>query len=231
MTCALTYRGNKCWWTHGKVVQFEKLLKRWIFLHLRQVKHSCSSLNLPVHRLNGRFKSTNLWNPFVVQQTVPCLFNVNANDCKITRQVQPEVKDQNLFQQKTKLLLLYTAAMIQAHPQIPYFHTFSPIQQCPPYTSHDHPPLLLTWPLDPTCHFTWLLTLDKAKLTACILYLNKPRQRYSLAFLVLLTSQKNRTLAYNIMLTKFIARVRAFLRKSKPILRRQLKPHVFGNIV
>ncbi len=30
-----------------------------------------------------------------------------------------------------------------------------------------------------------------------MLYLNKLRQRYSLAFLLLLTSQKNRTLAYN----------------------------------
>ncbi len=93
--------------------------------------------------------------------------------------------------------LLYTAAMIQAHPQIPCFHTFSPIQQCPPYTSHDHPPLLLTWPLDPTCHITWLLALDKTRPTACMLYHNKPRQRYSLTFLLLLTSQKNRTLAYN----------------------------------
>ncbi len=104
--------------------------------------------------------------------------------------------------------VLYTAAMIQAHPEIPYFHTFSPIQQCPPYTSHDHPPLLLTWPLDPTYHITWLLALhratptwypalDKTRPTACMLYHNKPRQRYSLAFLLLLTSQKNRTLAYN----------------------------------
>ena len=101
--------------------------------------------------------------------------------------------------------VLYTAAMIQAHPQIPHFHTFSPIQQCPPYTSHDHPPLLPPWPLDPTCHITWLLALHRATsldsqlLTRqdCMLYLNKPRQRYSLAFLLLLTSQKNRTLAYN----------------------------------
>ncbi len=71
------------------------------------------------------------------------------------------------------------------------------IQQCPPYTSHDHPPLLPPWPLDPTCHIIWHPALDKTRPTACMLYHNKARQRYSLAFLLLLTSQKNRTLAYN----------------------------------
>ncbi len=102
--------------------------------------------------------------------------------------------------------LLYTAAMIQAPLPIPYFHAFYCIQQCPPYTSHDHPPLPILWPLDPTCHITWLLALHRATsldiqlltrlLHACSLF-NKPRQGYSLAFLFLLTSQKNRTLAYN----------------------------------
>ncbi len=58
--------------------------------------------------------------------------------------------------------ILYTAAMIQAHPPIPYFHTFSPKQQCPPHTSHDHPPLLQPWPLDPTCHITWHPALHRA---------------------------------------------------------------------
>ncbi len=67
--------------------------------------------------------------------------------------------------------------MIQAYLPIPHFHTFSPIQQCPPYTSHDHYhsstfaptmtprpnlPHHLT-PGSPQSNTTWLPALDKTR--------------------------------------------------------------------
>ncbi len=114
--------------------------------------------------------------------------------------------------------VLYTAAMIQAHLPIPYFHTFSPIQQFPLYTSHNYyhsstfAPTMTPRPNLPhhltpgslQSNITWLPVLDKTRPIACMLYLNKPRQRYSLAFLFLLTSQKNRTLTYNICHFPFV---------------------------
>ncbi len=76
----------------------------------------------------------------------------------------------------------------------------------PPYSNAHHTPHMTHRPYlpdhlttgSPQSNITWLLALDKTRSLVCMLYLNKPRQRYSLAFLLLLTSQKNRTQANNI---------------------------------
>ena len=59
-------------------------------------------------------------------------------------------------------LLLYKQQWSRLTPQFPISTHSPPIQQCPPHTSHDHPPLLQPWPLDPTCHITWHPALHRA---------------------------------------------------------------------
>ncbi len=85
---------------------------------------------------------------------------------------------------------------ILPHTAMPTIHLSWPSTFAPTLTPRPNLPHHLT-PGSPQSNITWHPALDKTRLTACMLYHNKPRQRYSLAFLLLLTSQKNRTLAYN----------------------------------
>ncbi len=85
--------------------------------------------------------------------------------------------------------ILPHTAMPTIHPT--WLSTFAPTLTPRPNLPHHLTPGSLQ------SNTTWHPALDKTRLTVCMLYHNKPRQRYSLAFLLLLTSQKNRTQQYN----------------------------------
>ncbi len=85
---------------------------------------------------------------------------------------------------------------ILPHTAMPTIHLTWPSTFAPTLTPRPNLPHHLTTSSLQSNTF-WYLALDKTRLTASMLYHNKPRQRYSLAFLLLLTSQKNRTQRYN----------------------------------